>query len=181
MQTRRDTLAAAFALAAAPGAAGAQGSAAALRAWDFLVGSWAVHHRKLRQRLAGSNAWDEFSGTLVNWPLMGAAGNVGDNVFEMPSGVRRGIGLRAFDAATQTWCSWWLPEGATEIAPPVRGGFSDGVGVFLSDDTFDGRPIKVRVRWLGVAANAPRWEQAFSADGGATWEINWVSDFARRA
>ena len=26
---------------------------------------------------------------------------------------------------------------------------------------------------------AARWEQAFSADGGATWEVNWVMEFTR--
>jgi hypothetical protein len=175
---RREVLGAALALAS--GAAGDAASAAAVSGdWDFLVGPWRVRHRRLQDRLAGSNVWDEFDGTLVNWPLMGGAGNVGDNVFNMPDGIRRGVGLRSFDSTAQEWCVWWLPEHATEIAPPVRGGFSNGAGTFMSDDMFNARPIKVRVLWSGVTTPTPRWEQAFSADGGRTWEINWTSEFTR--
>jgi hypothetical protein len=61
----------------------------------------------------------------------------------------------------------------------VLGRFENGLGTFLGDDTFDGRPIRVRFIWSGIAADAARWEQAFSADGGATWETNWIMDFRR--
>jgi hypothetical protein len=26
-----------------------------------------------------------------------------------------------------------------------------------------------------------RWEQAYSADGGKTWETNWIMEFTRQA
>jgi hypothetical protein len=61
----------------------------------------------------------------------------------------------------------------------VRGGFRDGVGIFNGDDTLDGRPIKVRFKWSEITANNARWEQAFSPDGGETWEVNWVMHFSR--
>jgi hypothetical protein len=61
----------------------------------------------------------------------------------------------------------------------MRGAFRDGVGTFYADDTFAGRPIKVRFTWSAVAPATPHWEQAFSADGGATWETNWEMDFRR--
>ena len=150
--------------------------------FDFLVGSWNVRHRRLRQRLAGSNEWDEFGGTLVNWPVLGGHGNVGDNVMEFPAGNRtrrRPARLRSGDGQ---WSSWWL-DGRTPsvIAPPVRGGFTDGIGTFVGDDTLDGRPIKTRVLWSRITPRSARWEQASSADGGATWETNWTSDFVRKA
>ena len=55
----------------------------------------------------------------------------------------------------------------------------DGIGTFIGEDTFDGRPILVRFRWSGITDRAVRWEQAFSEDGGATWEVNWVMDLTR--
>jgi hypothetical protein len=66
------------------------------------------------------------------------------------------------------------------LDPPVIGGFTGDVGVFEGRDTFDGRPIVVRFVWSGVTTPTPRWEQSFSADGGATWELNWTMDFSRR-
>ncbi|HEY5850296.1 MAG TPA: hypothetical protein VIT62_05975 [Lysobacter sp.] len=148
--------------------------------WDFLVGSWKVSHRRLRERLVGSNQWDEFGGTLVNWPVLGGKGNIGDNVMAFPSGTVRGMGIRAFDEASGQWSSWWLDgRDPANIAAPVRGRFADGIGTFIGDDTLAGRAVKTRVQWSRITPRSARWEQSSSADGGATWESNWVSDFTR--
>jgi len=150
--------------------------------WDFLVGSWTVRHRRLGQRLVGSNQWDEFGGTLVNWPVLGGNGNVGDNIMDFPAETVRGVGIRAYDPATRQWLSWWLDgRDPSVIAPPLRGGFANGIGAFVGDDTLNGRPIKTRVQWSRITPRSARWEQASSADGGATWETNWTSDFVRTA
>jgi hypothetical protein len=148
--------------------------------WDFLVGRWKVKHRRLRQRLVRSTAWDEFDGTLENWPVLGGFGNVGDNVMPMPSGTVRGVGLRAFDPKARDWLSWWL-DGRTPavIATPLRGSFRDGVGTFLGEETVEGRPIMTRVLWSQITPRSARWEQAASVDGGKTWETNWISEFMR--
>lgn len=157
-----------------PAVAGAPGD------FDFLVGRWAVRHRKLRKRLAGSQDWELFEGSLVNWPVLGGAGNVGDNLMLAGSGTIRGVGIRAFDPATRQWLSWWLDgRDPVRIGAPLRGGFVDRVGDFRSEDVVDGRPIKVHVRWSRITARSARWEQAFSADGGQSWETNWISDFTR--
>jgi hypothetical protein len=157
-----------------------QSTGAAPADWDFLVGRWTVKHRRLKARLAGSTEWEEFNGTSVLSTTLGGAGNVDDNVIELPSGTYRAMGFRAFDPKTSQWSIWWLDaRHPTTIDPPVRGGFRDGVGTFVGDDTLNGRPIKVRFLWSRMTANSAHWEQAFSADGGATWETNWVMDFTR--
>ncbi|MEO8620184.1 MAG: DUF1579 domain-containing protein [bacterium] len=147
--------------------------------FDFLVGRWTVHHRRLKTRLAGSTEWEEFGGTLVNWPTLGGNGNVGDNVMAMPGGTLRGLGMRAFDSTAGVWSVWWLNASSLKIDPPMHGGFKDGVGTFLGDDMLNGKPVTVRVLWSRITPTSARWEQAFSPDGGKTWEINWISDFTR--
>ncbi|WP_423603011.1 hypothetical protein [Sphingomonas sp. MS122] len=150
--------------------------------WGFLAGRWKVHHRKLRRRLAGSRDWDEFGGTFVNWPVLGGNGNVGDNLMQAPSGTFRGVGFRAWDPATREWLSWWLDgRDPSRIGQPLRGRFVDGIGTYLSDDVHEGRPVKTRVTWSRITGKTARWEQAFSADGGQSWEVNWTSDFTRIA
>jgi hypothetical protein len=62
---------------------------------------------------------------------------------------------------------------------PWIGAFSGGIGRFECDDTFEGRPIRVRYTWSHVETPTPHWEQAFSADGGSTWETHWTADFTR--
>jgi hypothetical protein len=152
-----------------------------LHDFDFLMGDWVAHHRRLKARLTGSTEWITYGGTVNQRPVMGGWGNSGDNVFDMPTGVVKGVSLRAYDQKTGEWLVWWL-DGRDPVAglgPPIRGRFEGGVGVFISDDTFEGRPIKVRVTWTRPTPTTARWEQAFSPDGGKTWEVNWITDFTR--
>jgi len=161
-------------------AAPADGLARHIRDWDWLVGHWNVRHRRLKDRLVGSNEWEEFAGTCVNWPLLGGQGNVDDNVLELPSGIYRGVGVRAYDPEKEQWAIWWLDSrNPAHIDPPVYGGFSNGTGVFIGDDVFRGKPVKVRFRWSGIKADSARWDQAFSPDDGTTWEPNWYMVFTR--
>jgi len=148
--------------------------------WAFLYGRWRVHHRRLVARLAGSADWQEFEGTSELWPLLDGAGNVDDNFLDLPGDPYRAASLRSFDPATGNWSIWWLDgrrPGVLDV--PVVGRFEDGVGRFLAHDTFNGTPIVVRFLWTRIDTDSPRWEQAFSADGGTTWETNWEMDFTR--
>ena len=118
-----------------------QGSSA--KDFDFLLGRWRVSHRRLKRRLQGSTDWEVFRGTSEAWRLMNGAGNVDDNLIELPAGPYRAVSLRAFDPQTRQWAIWWLDGRApAQIDVPVRGSFADGVGVFLADDTFEGRSRK---------------------------------------
>jgi len=162
-------------------AATTTGDLSHLHDFDFLRGDWTAHHRKLRTRLVGSTDWVEFDGTVSQRPVMNGWGNSGDNLFNVPGAAYRGVSLRAYDPKTAEWLVWWLdgrdPTG--ELGPPIRGRFENGVGHFYSDDTLDGKPIRVRVTWTRPGADKARWEQAYSADGGKTWEVNWTTDFTR--
>jgi hypothetical protein len=149
--------------------------------FDFLVGSWTVLHRRRRRRLVDERNWDAFGGTFVNWPLLGGYGNVGDNVMNAPSGTFRGIGMRTYDPAARLWSSWWVDgRNPTVIGDPLRGSFADGIGTFLADEVLDGRAVKARVQWSKITSTSALWEQSASADGGASWEVNWTSAFTRQ-
>lgn len=148
--------------------------------WDWLVGTWNVKHRRLKGRLEGSTTWEEFNGTSRLWLTLGGFGTIDDNVVELPGGTYRAMTIRAFDPTTRRWAIWWLDARTpTAIEPPVYGSFKDGIGTFMGDDTFKGKPIKVRFQWSEITAMSARWEQAFSPDGGTTWETNWVMLFTR--
>jgi hypothetical protein len=152
-----------------------------LHDFEFLVGQWKVHHRKLKERLAGSHDWIEFDGRLSSQPLMSGYSNVDDLVLHVPGAPYRGVALRSCDTKTGQWSIWWLdirtPLGPLD--PPMRGSFHNGVGTFYADDTFNGKPIRMRFIWPKIAPMSCHWEQAFSPDGGKTWETNWVQDIKR--
>jgi hypothetical protein len=158
-----------------------ENAGAAPNDFDFLVGHWQVHHRRLKERLANNHEWIEFEGTSVLQKTMGGYGTFDDNVLDFPGGAYRAVGLRSFDPKSGQWSIWWLDSRTPlgPLDPPVRGGFHDGVGTFLADETFNGKPIRVRFQWSRITSTSCHWEQAFSSDNGASWETNWVMDFKR--
>src|SRR5690349_19472718 len=84
------------------------GAGAAPHDFDFFVGSWAVKHRRLKQRLVGSRDWQEFDGTCRCWSLLGGLANINERIAYRPDGTSHGLGLRAFDAKSGTWADWNL-------------------------------------------------------------------------
>lgn len=149
------------------------------RDFDFWMGRWRVRNTFLRERLAGSDAWDEFEATSVARPLLDGLGNEDEFRTDYGGGFVA-MSFRFFDPETRLWAIYWADSRRPgRLDPPVLGSFSGDTGVFEGTDTFDGRPILVRFVWSRVTTPTPRWEQAFSADGGETWETNWVMEFAR--
>jgi len=147
--------------------------------FDFLVGSWRVHHRRLKERLAGNHDWIEFEGTCAMQKILGGAGNMDENVLDFPGSAYRAVTLRTYDAVKDQWSILWIDSrNPSHLDPPVVGGFKNGVGTFYAEDTFKGKPIRVRFLWTNLATK-PHWEQAFSDDGGKTWETNWIMEFVR--
>lgn len=184
-----------WSLAAVPGlmllgtAAGAEkatkedaGRPGAERDFDFFLGSWDVKHRRLKKRLAGNNDWEEFEGSTRCQSLLGGVANINDSVSYRAGGVYRGMGLRAFDANSQTWADWWLDgRNPVKIDTPGIGRFEGRVGTFFSEDLHDGKPVRVRGVFTHLSDSRMQWEQAFSPDGGASWETNWVMRYTRTA
>jgi hypothetical protein len=150
-----------------------------LKDFSFEEGRWTVRHRKLRKRLAGSNDWYAFGGTSESGSLMDGLACFEDNFLDDPTGAYRATALRRVDPKTGFWSIWWWDARFAAIDPPVVGKFENGVGTFFGDSVLEGKSIKVRFIWDTAAPGMPRWNQAFSADNGATWETNWYMEFRR--
>ena len=147
--------------------------------FDFFMGDWQVRHRRLKERLAGCDEWEMFGGTCSTRKILGGHGNMDDNVLELPGGTYRAATLRTCDAKTGRWSIWWLDaRDPTRLDVPMVGRFEGGVGTFHAEHVFAGKPVRVRFLWTRTDGATPRWEQAFSPDGGKSWEINWTMDFA---
>ena len=145
--------------------------------FDFWVGSWNVRNRRLRHRLAGSDEWEEFDATVSARSLLDGLGNEDEFRTDHDGGFV-GMSFRFFDPERRRWSIYWADSRRSGVLdPPVFGGFSGDIGVFEGDDTHEGIPVRVRFTWSGVDTPTPRWEQAFSDDGGTTWETNWIMDF----
>jgi NIPSNAP len=160
---------------------GADAARATKHDFDFLHGSWNVHNRYLKERLKGSSDWIEFEARSDVEPLLNGFGQI-DRYGAMRNGSRvEGVTLRLFNPSTGEWSLHWADTVRTgELLPPMVGRFKSGVGEFFGDEMLDGRRVLCRFHWTRTPDGLPRWEQAFSDDGGKTWETNWVMTFTRR-
>lgn len=140
--------------------------------FDFLHGRWNVRNERLQRRLAGSNDWETFDATQECRPLLAGLGNIDEFVTEWAQGFL-GIALRLFNPRTRQWSIYWASNRTAVLEPPVIGSFEDGIGTFYGKDLHEGVPIDVRFIWSHITAVGARWQQAFSVDGGKTWETNW--------
>jgi hypothetical protein len=147
--------------------------------FDFIIGSWKVRNRRLKQRLKGSDSWEEFEGRAVGRKIWGGAANIDEYDAESPSGRVQGMTLRLYNPKSQQWSIYWANRANGVLDTPMIGGFKDGRGEFYDQEMFEGRSIYVRFIWSNITADSARWEQAFSPDGGKTWETNWIMEFTR--
>lgn len=149
------------------------------RDFDFEFGSWKTQVRRLAKPLSGSQTWVTYSGTTVVRPLLGGHANVAELDIRGESGRIAGVSLRLYEPATGQWSLNYasLRDGA--LTAPVVGRFRDGRGEFHGIDSLDGRPIRVRFVISDVTSDGARFEQAYSADDGKTWEVNWIATDTR--
>ena len=147
--------------------------------FDFLIGTWRTHNRRLRERLKGSTEWEEFPGRFVVRKLLGGLGNLDEVVLERPDGRTEAVTLRLFNPESRQWSIYWADSVTAVLQPPMIGEFKDGRGEFYDQEVFEGRAIYCRFIWSKITATSCRWEQAYSADGGVTWETNWIMEFTR--
>lgn len=144
----------------------------------FLIGDWRVAHGRRKRRLAGDRDGEAFGGASTTRKILGGLGDLEDNRIDLPGGADRAVAFRSFDARTGSWAIGQLDARAPHrLDARVIGGFKDGVGAFFAEDVPGGRPIKVRFLWTRTDTAAPQGEQAFSPDGGASWETNWMMRF----
>jgi hypothetical protein len=127
--------------------------------------------------------WVEFTASATCAPALDGSVNIDTFEGTFPDGeFMKGMTVRAYDRTTREWSLVWLSTRQTPDFRPIVGHFQDGVGTFTMDDTTtDGRPMRVRFIWDAITPTSARWQQAFSFDGGQTWDTNWVNEFARRS
>lgn len=148
--------------------------------FDFLIGRWNIHHRRLQESLKGSTSWTEFEGTAVDRYILGGLGSISEVTLQRASGSVEGMTVRLFDPRSQQWSIYWVDGINGVLTAPMIGGFTQGRGAFYAQEIFEDKHIFSRFLWSDITATSCHWEQAFSVDGGSTWETNWIMDLTRQ-
>jgi hypothetical protein len=150
--------------------------------FDFLIGNWKAHLRRLPDRLNGSNAWIEYDGISNHKKIWGSNANFEE--FEVDNPAKhlhiKAQTLRLYNPESHQWSIYLLDvdKGVLSV-PPVVGQFTGNRGEFFDQEDYKGRAIFVRYVWLNISPRSARMEQSFSPDGGKTWEVNWICELSR--
>lgn len=147
--------------------------------FDFEIGTWKTHLKRLLKPLTGSTTWVEYEGTTVVRKVWNGRANLVELVADGPAGHFEGLSLRLYNPQSRQWSLNFASASGGVMTEPTIGEFKNGRGEFFSQETLDGRAIFVRFIISDISPNSCRFEQAFSDDGGKTWEVNWIATDTR--
>jgi hypothetical protein len=151
-----------------------------LHDFDFNIGTWTTKLRRLQKPLSGATTWVEYEGTSVVREILDGRANMVELKVEGPTGRIEGLSLRLYNPDSRQWSLNFASIRTGTLSPPVFGEFHGACAAFYGQDTYDGRAILVRFIISDITPDSARFEQAFSADGGSTWEVNWIATDARQ-
>jgi hypothetical protein len=144
--------------------------------FDWEIGRWTTRLRYLPEPLTGSNRWLEYSGTSDVRAVLGGRANLVELSVAGVAGRIEGASLRLYNPKARQWSLNFANIRNGQLTAPMHGAFdANGRGLFYGVDMLDGRAVLVRFVISDVTANSARFEQAYSADAGATWEVNWIA------
>ena len=143
--------------------------------FDFHIGTWKTHLRRLIDPLTGSTQWVEYEGTTVVRKVWNGRANLVELVADSPAGHFEGLNLRLYNPQSHQWSLNFANSKGGTLSPPTIGEFKNGRGEFFAQETLNGRAILVRFVISDITPDSCRFEQAFSDDGGKTWEVNWIA------
>lgn len=178
---RPTIIALAIAALALPAAPSAQTLPDGQHDFDFELGRWHVHLERLVRPLTHSTTWVSLEGTSVVRPVWSGLANLGELEVDGPNGHVEGLSFRVYDPRARQWRIHWANSADGVLGPAMVGGFRNGRGEFYDQEDFNGRAILVRFIFSGLAKTAFKLEQAFSDDGGKSWEPNWIATFTKDA
>ncbi len=147
--------------------------------FDFLIGEWTIHNRKLKTRLNDCDEWIEFEASQKCEKILNGFGNTDHFKAEFDGVPFTGMTLRLFNPNTKLWSIYWADSNVVVLDVPQIGSFENNIGEFYAKDVFEGREILVKFNWDATDPEVPVWSQAFSADDGKTWEWNWYMTFSK--
>lgn len=143
--------------------------------FDFEIGSWNTSLSRLVSPLTGSNTWVEYKGTTIVSKVLNGRANLVELVADGPAGHFEGLSLRLYNPQSRQWSLNFANSKSGTLAVPTIGEFKNGRGEFYCQEKFNERAILVRFIISILNPDTCHFEQAFSSDGGRTWEVNWIA------
>jgi hypothetical protein len=147
--------------------------------FDWEIGDWNVHLRRLLHPLTGPKTWVEYGGTAHVRKVWNGRANLLELELKSPAGSIEGLSLRLYNPQSEGWSVYFATSDDGSLGAPMIGQFENGRGEFSDRELFQGKLIDVHFVFSNVTEKSFHGEQSFSADEGKSWETNWIEDFTR--
>ena len=149
--------------------------------FDFDLGSWKTHSSRLLHPLTGAKDWADMDGETLVTRIWSGRANLAEYRADGPAGPVELLALRWYNPTSHQWnLDFATPGGVGVLGRPGVGEFTQGRGDFYDTEEINGRSVLIRFSIWGITADTAQSEQAFSPDGGKTWEVNWINKYTRK-
>lgn len=147
--------------------------------FDFLIGSWNVTNRRLKERLSNCTEWEEFQAQMETKPILNGLGLMDEMKSDHFGDMFIGLSIRMYNPKNNTWKIYWADTANPELLlkEQVVGSFSNGIGTFFGEEYFEGKKYKLRFLWKKETQDTAQWEQAYFDENNQEWETNWTMLF----
>jgi len=147
--------------------------------FDFEIGPWKVHVSRLLRPLTGSTNWVQYDGTHIVRRVWNGRANLGELEIDGPAGHIEGLALRLYSPEAHQWSERYASGRDGVLGQATTGQFTAGRGEFVGEEVYNGRVVLARSIYSDITPTSYRIEQSYSADGGQTWEVNWIATHTR--
>jgi hypothetical protein len=147
--------------------------------FDFNIGVWKTHIKRVLDPLSGSAKSIELNGTVTVRKVWDGRAQLEEIETDGPNGHWEGLTLFLYNRQAHQWSQSFINSKVGELTPPLIGAFKDGRGELIAADTFNGRSILVRGVWSDITPDSHHFEESYSDDGGKTWAPAFIANLTR--
>jgi Protein of unknown function (DUF1579) len=149
--------------------------------FDFNVGTWKTHIRRVTDPLSGNPQGMELNGTVTVHKIWDGRGQVEEIEADGPKGHWEGLTLFVYNPQARQWTQAFIDSADGVLTTPTIGEFHDGRGELYAQESFRGRTLLIRATWSDIKPDSHHFQEDFSTDGGRTWLPAFVAELTRIA
>jgi hypothetical protein len=147
--------------------------------FDFNIGVWHTHIKRVLEPLSGSAKSIELDGTVTVRKVWGGRAQLEEIEADGPNGHWEGMTLFLYNPSAHQWSQTFAASKMGVLNPPLIGTFNGGRGELVAQDTVDGRSVLVRAVWSEIKPDSHHFEEFYSDDGGKTWVPAFIATLTR--
>jgi hypothetical protein len=147
--------------------------------FDFNVGTWKTHIKRIQDPFTAPGQFIELNGTVTVRKVWDGRAQLEEIEADGPNGHWEGMTLFLYNPQARQWSQSFAASKSGVLNPPLVGAFKDGRGELFAADTFKDRSILVRGVWSEIKPDSHHFQEDYSNDGGKSWTPAFIAELTR--